>query len=210
MTASSTRNLPQGLLLLTVIWFAGLLASGFAPHDRLTWFMEVAPCLVALPLLWATRGRFEFTALVYVLITIHGLILMLGGAYTYARVPLGVWVQEWFHWSRNPYDKLGHFAQGFVPAMVARELLIRKFAIPAGKLNAFLVVSICLAISAFYELVEWWSALALGQGADEFLGTQGDPWDTQSDMFFALVGAICALLFLSRWHDRAIARARQL
>ena len=210
MTASSTRNLPRGLLLLTVIWFAGLLASGFAPHDRLTWFMEVAPCLVALPLLWATRGRFEFTALVYVLITIHGLILMLGGAYTYAHVPLGAWVQEWFHWSRNPYDKLGHFAQGFVPAMVARELLIRKFAIPAGKLNAFLVVSICLAISAFYELVEWWSALALGQGADEFLGTQGDPWDTQSDMFFALVGAICALLFLSRWHDRAIARARQL
>jgi len=164
--------------------------------------MEVLPALIVLPLLWSTYDRFSFTAMVYWLIVIHGLILMLGGAYTYAHVPLGAWVQEWFHWNRNPYDKLGHFAQGFVPAMVARELLIRKFHIPAGKLNAYLVISICLAISAFYELVEWWAALAMGQGADEFLGTQGDPWDTQSDMLMALVGAVCALLLLSRRHDR--------
>lgn len=204
MTSEKPRH---ALIIVTVVWLLGLVISGFKPYDRLTWLLEVAPCLVALPLLWATRRRFEFTTLVYALITIHGLILMLGGAYTYARVPLGAWVQEWFHLTRNPYDKLGHFVQGFVPAMVARELLMRVFKIPAGKLIAFLVVSICLGISAFYELIEWWSALALGQGADEFLGTQGDPWDTQSDMFFALIGAVCALLLLSRPHDRAIQRA---
>jgi len=200
-----TTERPMPLIVLTVVWLVALLASGIAPYDRLTWFMEVAPALIVLPVLWATRQRFEFTALAYWLIMIHGLILMLGGAYTYARVPLGEWVQEWFQLSRNPYDKLGHFAQGFIPAIVARELLIRVFGIPAGKLNAFLVIAICLAVSAVYELIEWWAALAMGQGADEFLGTQGDQWDTQSDIFLALVGAMFALLFLSGSHSRAMA-----
>ena len=164
--------------------------------------IPVAPCFVALALIWWTRKSFELTTLVYYLILVHGLILMLGGAYTYARVPLGFWMQDWFGFSRNNYDKIGHFAQGFIPAIVARELLIRKFAITRRGLVAFLCISICLGISAFYELIEWWSALLLGQGADDFLGTQGDPWDTQSDMFFALIGACAALLTLSRWHDR--------
>jgi putative membrane protein len=199
------RNMP--LIVLTVVWLLALFVSGIAPYDRLTWFMEVAPAMIVLPILWATRRRFEFTALVYWLIMIHGLILMLGGAYTYARVPLGEWVQEWFQLTRNPYDKLGHFAQGFIPAIVARELLIRVFGIPAGKLNAFLVIAICLAVSAVYELIEWWAALAMGQGADDFLGTQGDQWDTQSDMFLALVGAIFALVFLSHSHNRSMASA---
>jgi putative membrane protein len=192
------------LRLLTVIWVIGLVISGFAPYDRLTWLMEVAPALIALPLLLATRTKFEFTALAYGLITLHGLILMLGGAYTYARVPLGFLIQDWWHLGRNPYDKIGHFAQGFVPAIVGRELLIRLFSIQSRKLVAFLAICICLAVSALYELIEWWSALLLGQGADEFLGTQGDPWDTQSDMFFALIGAVGAIVLLSRRHDKAM------
>ena len=197
-----TRNPPSALIVLTFAWLAGLVWSGWAPHDRVTWLMEVFPCFVALVLLWYSRKSFAFTTLVYWLILIHGLILMLGGAYTYARVPLGFWMQDWFGFARNNYDKIGHFAQGFIPAMVARELLIRKFAITRRGLVAFLCIAICLGISAFYELIEWWSALIMGQGADEFLGTQGDPWDTQSDMFFAFIGAICALLTLSRWHDK--------
>ncbi|MDN3562743.1 DUF2238 domain-containing protein, partial [Vreelandella neptunia] len=138
------------------------------------------------------RQRFRFTDLAYALIMVHGLILMAGGAWTYARVPFGFWIEDAFGLSRNPYDKIGHFAQGFVPAIIARELLVRVFRIGSGRLVAFLAVSICLAISAAYELVEWGAALALGQGADEFLGTQGDPWDTQSDMLMALIGALAA------------------
>lgn len=199
---SLPRTMPAALVALIAIWLAGLLWSGWAPHDRITWWLEVFPCFVALVLLWHSRQSFELTTLLYWLILIHGLILMLGGAYTYARVPLGFWMQDWFGFSRNNYDKIGHFAQGFVPAMVARELLIRKFAITRRGLVAFLCIAICLGFSAFYELIEWWSALIMGQGADEFLGTQGDPWDTQSDMFFALVGAVCALLLLSNWHER--------
>jgi putative membrane protein len=156
--------------------------------------------------MWATRTKLPLTDLLYTLILIHGLILMLGGAYTYARVPLGFWMQDWFGFGRNNYDKIGHFAQGFVPAIIARELLIRKWKIPQRGLVALLAISICLAFSAFYELVEWWAALGLGQGADEFLGTQGDPWDTQSDMFMALVGAIAALVTLGKWHDRQITK----
>lgn len=194
----------HALYVLIALWLIGLLVSGFAPRDRLTWFMEVLPALIVLPLLLMTWGRFQFTPLAYGLITVHGLILMLGGAYTYAHVPLGFWVQDWLDLSRNPYDKIGHFAQGFVPAIVARELLNRYFAVRSRKLVAFLSVCICMAASAMYELIEWWSALAMGQGADEFLGTQGDPWDTQSDMFFALIGALCALVLLSRLHDRAM------
>ena len=193
---------------VAVIWIAALIVSGIAPRERFTWWMEVAPVLIALPLLFATRRAFPFTTLVYVLIGVHGLILIVGGAYTYAHVPAGFWVQDWLGLARNPYDRLGHFAQGFVPAIAAREILVRRFALIPGKFLAFVTLCICLAISALYELIEWWAALALGQGADEFLGTQGDPWDTQWDMFLALTGACVALLLLSRWHDRQMATMR--
>jgi len=203
MAADSQKPSQRALLALQLIWVIGLLISGRSPYDRTTWLMEVMPCLIVMPLLWWTRHRFMFTPFVYALITIHGLILMLGGAYTYARVPLGFWMQEWFHFTRNNYDKIGHFAQGFVPALVARELLMRVYAIKHKRLLVVLCISVSLAISAFYELIEWWSALAMGSGADEFLGTQGDVWDTQSDMFMALIGATCAML-LARWHDAAM------
>lgn len=196
------------LTVICAIWGLALLASGIAPYDRLTWFMEVAPVLIAAPILIATRGRLPLTSLVYLLIAIHGLILIYGGAYTYARVPLGFWLQELLGFERNPYDRIGHLAQGFVPAMVARELLLRVFRIEGRKTVFFLVVCIALAISAFYELIEWWAAVVMGGSADEFLGTQGDVWDTQWDMFLALTGAIIALLALSRWHDRQLARLR--
>jgi putative membrane protein len=197
---------PKPLFVIVALWTIGLIASGWSPFDRTTWWLEVFPCFVGLAVMWATRTKFPLTDLLYTLILIHGLILMLGGAYTYARVPLGFWMQDWFGFGRNNYDKIGHFAQGFVPAIIARELLIRKWKISQRGLVAFLAISICLAFSAFYELVEWWAALGLGQGADEFLGTQGDPWDTQSDMFMALVGAIAALVTLGKWHDRQITK----
>jgi len=195
-------------VVICAVWAMALIASGVAPYDRLTWFMEVLPVLIAAPILVATRGRLPLTTLVYTLIAIHGLILIYGGAYTYARVPAGFWLQELFGFARNPYDRIGHLAQGFVPAMVARELLLRVFGITGRKILFFLVACIALAISAFYELIEWWSALAMGAGAHEFLGTQGDVWDTQWDMFLALVGAVAALLLLSRWHDRQLVQLR--
>ena len=167
--------------------------------------MEVAPVLVVLPLLAITRRSYPLTPLLYALIFAHALVLIVGGAYTYARVPAGFWVQELFALSRNPYDKLGHFMQGFVPAIAAREILLRGGFVQGRRMLAFLVVCVVLAISASYELIEWAAALALGQGADEFLGTQGDPWDTQSDMFMALIGAVAALVLLSRRHDAQLA-----
>jgi len=194
--------------LLTLLLTATLIAmavSGLQPYERVTWAMEVAPVIIALPILFATRRNFPLTTLLYVLIFMHALVLILGGAYTYARVPLGGWVQQAFDLSRNPYDKLGHFMQGFVPAMVAREILIRGKYASGRHMIAFLCICIALAISALYELVEWWAALALGQGAEEFLGTQGDPWDTQSDMFCAGLGAGFALFALSAVHDRQLA-----
>jgi putative membrane protein len=181
-----------------------LAVSGWRPFDRATWLMEVAPVLIALPLLVATRERYPLTTLLYLLIFAHALVLILGGAYTYARVPLGHWVQETFGLARNPYDKLGHFMQGFVPAIIAREILLRGRYVQGRRMTAFLCVCVALAISAVYELIEWWAALALGQGADEFLGTQGDPWDTQSDMFLALIGACTAMLSLAGIHDRQL------
>ncbi|MBC8023848.1 MAG: DUF2238 domain-containing protein [Burkholderiales bacterium] len=196
---------PRALLAATAILAVGLVISGIRPYDRTTWLLEVFPVLIALPLMWGTWRRFPLTTLLYVLVTLHGLVLMLGGAYTYARVPMGFQIAEMFGWSRNPYDKIGHFFQGFVPALVAREILIRGAYVRGRRMLAFVVVCIVLAISAAYELVEWAAALALGQGADEFLGTQGDPWDTQSDMFMALVGSIVSLSLLSHWHDRQIA-----
>ncbi|QXT37419.1 DUF2238 domain-containing protein [Sphingomonas sanguinis] len=205
MTGSGKR-----LALLSAVWVAGLIASGLRPFDRATWWMEVAPVLIALPLLWGLRRRFPLTGLALVLIGAHGLILMLGGAYSYARVPAGLWVQDWLHLARNPYDRLGHFAQGFVPAIIFREWLIRRGGLARGGMLRFLVIACCLALSAAYELVEFGAAMALGQGADEFLGTQGDPWDTQWDMLMCLIGAVAAVVTLSRAHDRQIAAIARL
>ena len=195
--------------VLLVVGAIALAVSGVAPHDRLTWLLEVAPILIAVPVLIATARRFPLTPLAYRLIFLHALILMLGGHYTYAEVPLGDWVADALGLARNPYDRLGHLAQGFVPAIVVREILIRRSPLRPGKWLAFLVVCVCLAISAAYELVEWWSALIGGENADAFLGTQGDQWDTQWDMFTALVGAIAALALLGRYHDRQIARLEE-
>ena len=184
---------------------AALVVPGIDPHDRLTWWMEVLPAMVALVLVGATRQRFPLTELVLVLIAVHALILIVGGAYSYARVPLGFWLQDVFGFERNPYDRIGHLAQGFVPAMIARELLIRlRVLARSGAWLFFLVCCICLAISALYELIEWQAAVLMGQGATEFLGTQGDPWDTQADMALALLGAMLAQALLSRWHDRQL------
>jgi putative membrane protein len=201
-TSANRSVLLATLLAATLV---ALVASGWRPYDRLTWLLEVAPVLIALPLLFATRKSYPLTTLLYLLIFVHALVLMVGGAYTYARVPLGHWVQEAFGLSRNPYDKLGHFMQGFVPAMIAREILLRGGYVRGRRMAAFVCICIALAVSACYELIEWAAALGLGQGADEFLGTQGDPWDTQSDMFMALAGACCALLLLTRLHDRQLA-----
>ncbi|MEO5590599.1 MAG: DUF2238 domain-containing protein [Gemmatimonadaceae bacterium] len=186
-----------------------LIVSGLSPYDRGTWAMEVAPIVVVLPLLWCKRESFPLTPLLYALIFIHALVLMMGGAYTYARVPLGFEIQDLFHLQRNPYDKIGHFLQGLVPALAAREVLIRGSYVQGRKMLGFIVICIVLAISATYELVEWGAALALGQGADEFLGTQGDPWDTQSDMFFALIGACASLVVLTPVHDRQLAAIKR-
>ena len=183
-----------------------LIISGIHPFDRGTWLMEVVPVLVVLPILFATYSKFPLTNLLYSLIFLHAIVLIIGGAYTYARVPLGFEIAQWFSLDRNPYDKIGHFMQGFVPAIAAREILLRKQILIKGKMLTFIVICIVLAISASYELIEWTAALVMGQGAEEFLGTQGYEWDTQSDMFFALIGVITALLLLSKWHDRQIAK----
>jgi len=199
----------RDLAAVMAVWIIGLIVSGVAPHDRVTWVLEAAPVMIAVPLLLATREKFPFTTLAYVLICVHGLILMVGAAYTYAQVPAGYWAQEWLGLERNPYDPLGHLAQGFIPAIVAREILIRAFRLAPGGFLFFVTVCICLAFSAFYEMIEWWTALALGQGAEHFLGTQGDEWDTQWDMFLALVGSITAQLVFSRLHDRQIRALRR-
>lgn len=197
-------NQPKILCLAAIILILLLLLSGLQPYDRATWLMEVVPVLVVLPILFATYSRFPLTNLLYSLIFLHAIVLIVGGAYTYARVPLGFEIAQWFSLDRNPYDKIGHFMQGFVPAIAAREILIRHQILAKGKILSFIVICIVLAISATYELIEWAAALALGQGAQEFLGTQGYEWDTQSDMFFALIGAIAALLFLSKWHNQQL------
>jgi putative membrane protein len=189
---------------LLVLVLGVLLWSGVSPADRFTWFMEVFPVLIAVPVLLATYKRFRFTPLVYTLIAIHACILMVGGKYTYAEVPFGFWMERTFGFARNHYDRIGHFAQGFVPALVAREILSRNSPLRGSRWLPFLVVCFCLAFSAFYEFIEWWTALAKGASADAFLGTQGDPWDTQWDMFFALVGAITGLVLLSGVHERQL------
>ena len=196
-------------LALLVVGAVLLVISGIGPHDRVTWVLEVAPILIAVPILLLTARRFPLTPLAYRLIFVHALILMLGGHYTYAEVPAGFWMKRMLGLARNPYDRLGHIAQGFVPAIVVREVLIRRSPLRPGKWLTFLVLCVCLAISALYELVEWWAAVIGGEGADAFLGTQGDQWDTQWDMFLALLGAASALLLLSRLHDRQIARLEE-
>lgn len=183
--------------VIVVLWLVALVISGIGPKDRATWWMEVAPVIISAPLLLWTRKSFPLSRIILFFIFLHGLVLMLGGHYTYAEVPLGYWLQDVFSFSRNPYDRIGHFMQGFVPALIAREILVRKVRL-SGAWLFFLTVTVCLSISAVYEFIEWWAALMLGQGADAFLGTQGDPWDTQWDMFLAMVGAILAQVFVPR------------
>ena len=188
------------------VFLAVLVWSGIGPKDYMTWCLEVAPAVIGGLVLWFTRDRFPLTTLVYVLILVHCVILMVGGHYTYAEVPLGEWAREAFDGSRNNYDKLGHFVQGFIPAMIARELVIRMGVFSSERWRNFFIVCFCLAFSAFYELIEWWVALLSDEAADSFLGTQGYVWDTQSDMFLAFLGAIAALLVFSALHDRQIGR----
>jgi putative membrane protein len=191
-------------VVLVAIATIALIISGIHPYDRLTWLMEVLPVLIGVPVLIIVFPRFQFTPLAGRLILIHCIILIIGGHYTYAHVPLGFWFQDFFDLSRNHYDRLGHIAQGFIPAILVREILLRRSPLQQGKWLFFLVASVCLAISACYEFIEWWAALLGGENADAFLGTQGDVWDTQWDMFLALTGAILAQLFLARVHDRQI------
>ena len=191
--------------LIWVIVFMFIFAwSAFEPADRLTWWMEVIPAIVGLIILFLTRQRFPLTELVYVLILIHSIILMVGGHYTYAEVPVGDWLRDLMGGDRNNYDKLGHLAQGFIPVMIAREIMIRNKVVSTRAWLTFLLLCVVLALSAFYELIEWWAALLSAEAADSFLGTQGYVWDTQSDMLWALCGAILALLTLSKLHDRQI------
>ena len=182
-----------------------LIWSAVHPHDYFTWLLEVVPALIGIPLLIVNYNKFRFTTLVYFLIAIHAMILMVGGHYTYAEVPLFNWIRDTWHLSRNHYDRVGHLAQGFVPAMIAREILLRKTPLRPGGWLGFIVVCICMALSVSYEFIEWWTALASGAASTAFLGTQGDVWDTQWDMFCAMIGTTCSVLLLSREQDRQIA-----
>jgi len=191
---------------LLVLFFAVLVWSAVRPHDYFTWLMEVFPAIIGIALIAATHRRFPLTPLLLTLLTLHAIILMVGGHYTYAEVPLGFWMERAFHLTRNDYDRIGHFAQGFVPALVAREIFIRRGVVRSRGWLYAIIVLICLGISAAYELVEWITAISAGSSADAFLGTQGDPWDTQEDMATALVGAMVAPLVMGRWQDRQIAQ----
>ena len=191
------------LVLLFIVAIV-LFWSGWQPHDRFTWWLEIAPGLAGIVILLVTYRRFQFTTLCYALIALHICVLCVGGHYTYARVPAFDWLRPIFGWQRNHYDRLGHFMQGFVPAMISREIFIRLNIVNRKKWIPFFVVSVCLAISAFYELVEWRVAIFGGSASNDFIGSQGDVWDTQEDMLFALIGAACALLFLSHFHDRVL------
>jgi putative membrane protein len=196
---------PLTLLAITAVLLG---VSGYRPFETDTWLMEVFPVIAAAPILIATYRRFPLTPLAYTLIFVHACILMVGGHYSYARVPLGFWLQDVFDFSRNHYDRIGHLAQGFIPAIVAREILLRRTPLRRGGWLRFIVCCVCLAISACYELIEWWAALIGGDGATEFLGTQGDVWDAQWDMLMALIGSIVAQVTLSRLHDRQLHRGR--
>ena len=204
------------LLILLILILAVMAWSWINPFDRLTWWLEAIPVIIALPLLFYTRQSFPLTRLSYYLIFVHSVILVVGAHYTYARVPLGFWMQDWFEFSRNHYDRIGHLAQGFIPAILAREILWRKQVLNLTKINTgrrwlfFLTTCFCLAFSAFYELIEWWSAVIAGDGSVEFLGTQGDVWDAQWDMLLALIGAVVAQLLLGRVHHRQMVQVSKL
>lgn len=191
-------------IIWLTIFFAVFIWSAISPKDQFTWFLEVLPALIGIVVLAITFKRFPLTPLLYVLILIHCVILMVGGHYTYAEVPLFDNFKEWFGFTRNNYDKVGHLAQGFVPALIAREIIIRKNIIPSAFWQFFFIICFCLAFSAFYELIEWWAAIAVGEDAEAFLGTQGYVWDTQSDMGLALLGAILALLTVRKLHDKQL------
>lgn len=193
------------LLLATL---AALIISGIEPYDRLTWWMEIMPVLIALPILFFTRRTFPLTPLLYGLLFFHGLVLMLGGHYSYSRVPLGFWMQDWFDFARNHYDRIGHLTQGIVPAILTREILIRLSPLKSGGWLFFLVSCVVLAVSATYEFVEWWASLLYGADADSLLATQGDIWDTQWDMLLALIGSLISQLLLSGWHNKQLSRLR--
>ncbi len=194
-----------------IVLFLGVLVwSGIAPKDFVTWCLEVFPAVIGAIVLWMTRERFPLTTLVYVLILVHCVILMVGGHYTYAEVPLGDWLREATDGARNNYDKLGHFAQGFIPAVITRELVIRLNVFNSPSWRNFFIVCFCLAFSAFYELIEWWVALLSDEAADAFLGTQGYVWDTQSDMGWAMFGAVLALVLLGRLHDSQLRKRGHL
>lgn len=197
-------KITKGAVIWATIFLVLLIGSAVNPHDYPTWVLEVLPAVIAFGILAYTRNRFPLTTLTYVLILVHCIILIIGGHYTYAEVPLGDYVRDMFDQDRNNYDKLGHLAQGFVPALVARELAIRLHVFKSRPWMNLFIVGLILGISAFYELIEWWVALLSGDAADSFLGTQGYVWDTQSDMFMALIGAIAALLILGKWQDRQI------
>ncbi len=197
---------PRALIAMTAVVIPAAALSGIGPNDRLTWYLEIFPVAIALPLLYLTARRFPLTPMVYWLIGFHCLVLILGSHYTYARVPPGFWVQDLFDFSRNHYDRFGHLMQGFVPAIAVREILLRLTPLGRGGWLGFLVIMTCLAVSAMYEFLEWWVAVGTGTAAEAFLATQGDVWDTQWDMFLAGLGATAAVLLLSRVHDRALAR----
>ena len=192
------RNIWLAVFVTVLIW------SGIAPKSYLTWFLEVIPALIGLVVLAITYAKFPLSRLTYAFILLHCCVLMVGGHYTYAQVPLFVTFADWFGWSRNHYDKVGHFVRGFVPACIARELLLRLNVVKNERWRCVFVVSFCLAFSAFYEMIEWWTALAIGEDAEAFLGTQGYVWDTQSDMFMALIGSIVFLIFFRNWQDLSI------
>ncbi len=199
------RQLQIDPKVLGALVIAALILSAVQPYDYFTWLLEALPVLIGLPMVIATRSRFPLSTLLYWLLMLHALVLLLGAHYTYARVPLGFWLQDWFDFDRNHYDRIGHLFQGFVPAILAREILTRRSPLAGSRWLLVMVFSVCLAFSAFYELIEWWVALAAGISAEAFLGTQGDVWDTQWDMFLAALGALLALLTLSRYHQRQIA-----
>jgi putative membrane protein len=190
--------------IIIILFLMGLILSGIHPHDYFTWILEVLPAIIGFVILLVTFKKFQFSDLTYALILVHCTILFIGGHYTYAEVPLFDWIKEIFHQSRNNYDKVGHFVQGFVPAIIVRELFIRRKIVRQGFWLSFLTICVCVSISAVYELLEWCVALFSGQSADAFLGTQGYVWDTQSDMFYALIGAVCMIVLVSRFHDRQI------
>ncbi len=201
-----TGDVRQSREVLVLFGIAAVLLviSGIGPNDRLTWWLEVAPVVAGIPLLLWLRPRFPFTPLLYRLLFFHACVVLLGGHYTYAEVPVGFWFQDWLDLSRNHYDRFGHFVQGFIPAILMRELLWRTSPLRGSRWLPFLVACFCLAFSAFYEFIEWWGALIMGEDADAFLALQGDVWDTQWDMFLALCGAIISLLLLGRRHDRQL------